>query len=161
MREIEYDRLKAVKYAEEWAFKRNPKYLDFEEIGGDCTNFVSQCVYAGCGVMNFTRNVGWYYISSSERAPSWTSVRFFYEFFTQNQGVGPYAAEVDITKIEIGDVIQLGDEDGKFYHALLIVALTDDEIYCAAHSYDAFMRPLTSYDFAKARFLHIIAARNW
>ncbi len=161
MREVVYNRIEAVKYAREWAFRRNPRYLDFENLGGDCTNYVSQCVYAGCGVMNYNRDNGWYYISSNDRAPSWTSVRFFYEFFTTNKGVGPFAQEVDITGVEIGDIIQLGDESGVFYHSLIIVEMTDDEIYCSAHTYDAFMRPLTSYDFAQARFLHIIAARNW
>ena len=28
---------------------RNPAYLDFHGLGGDCTNFVSQCLYAGAG----------------------------------------------------------------------------------------------------------------
>ncbi len=35
-----YDREKAVAYAREWAFSRNPEYYIFDEIGGDCTNFV-------------------------------------------------------------------------------------------------------------------------
>ncbi|HOA41990.1 MAG TPA: amidase domain-containing protein, partial [Bacillota bacterium] len=43
----EYNRNKAIEYAERWAFDRNPRYLDFEKLGGDCTNYVSQCIYAG------------------------------------------------------------------------------------------------------------------
>lgn len=45
-----YNRGKAVAYALEWAMSRNPAYLDFEELGGDCTNFASQCLLAGGGV---------------------------------------------------------------------------------------------------------------
>ena len=37
-----------------WALLRNPAYLDFHGLGGDCTTFVSQCLYAGAGVMNRT-----------------------------------------------------------------------------------------------------------
>ena len=49
-----YDRAAALRYAEQWALRRNPDFFDFEELGGDCTNFASQCLYAGSRVMNFT-----------------------------------------------------------------------------------------------------------
>lgn len=35
---MDYDRDKAVAYAHQWAFKRNPNYYNFDSIGGDCTN---------------------------------------------------------------------------------------------------------------------------
>ena len=72
MATFDYDRAAAVEYALTWAFRRNPAYYDFSEIGGDCTNFASQCVYAGSGVMNYTPDVGWYYINVNNRSPSWT-----------------------------------------------------------------------------------------
>lgn len=50
-----------IDYARKWALSRNPAYYDFEAIGGDCTNFVLQCLYAGGAVMHFTRDTGWYY----------------------------------------------------------------------------------------------------
>lgn len=65
----EYDRTAAVAYARRWAFSRNPLYYDFTGQGGNCTNFVSQCVYAGCGQMNFTPIFGWYYISPKTAPP--------------------------------------------------------------------------------------------
>ena len=80
MREIPYDRGAAVDYARRWALSRNPAFYDFSDIGGDCTNFVSQCIYAGAGVMNYTKDTGWYYISSSDRTPSWTGVEYLYDF---------------------------------------------------------------------------------
>ena len=54
MTTVSYNREKAVSYAEKWAFSRNPRYMSFDGIGGDCTSFVSQCLYAGSGVMNYT-----------------------------------------------------------------------------------------------------------
>ncbi|MEG0115374.1 MAG: amidase domain-containing protein, partial [Hydrogenoanaerobacterium sp.] len=54
LREMPYDREKAIQYAHTWAYFRNPAYYNFEEIGGDCTNYASQCLYAGAGVMNYT-----------------------------------------------------------------------------------------------------------
>ncbi len=59
MKQQPYNRLAAVAYAKRWAMARNPAFYDFSELGGDCTNFVSQCVYAGSLVMNFTPTFGW------------------------------------------------------------------------------------------------------
>ena len=47
MTQKNYDRIRAVLYARKWAFSRNPAYFSFNQIGGDCTNFVSQYLYAG------------------------------------------------------------------------------------------------------------------
>lgn len=101
MRIIEYKRNKVVEYAKEWAFARNPKYYNYDSLGGDCTNFVSQCVYAGCGIMNFDKNNGWYYINANNKSPSWTGVDFFFNFIINNKLVGPYGAEVGIENILI------------------------------------------------------------
>lgn len=46
-----YDRYSAVMYAHKWAYDRNPRYYNYDKIGGDCTNFASQCLLAGNGVM--------------------------------------------------------------------------------------------------------------
>ena len=46
MRLREYNRENAVEYAKIWAYKRNPKYYNFDSVGGDCTSFVSQCLFA-------------------------------------------------------------------------------------------------------------------
>ena len=160
MREIPYDRGAAVDYARRWALSRNPAFYDFSDIGGDCTNFVSQCIYAGAGVMNYTKDTGWYYISSSDRTPSWTGVEYLYDFLINNNSVGPYAIEVPQNEADIGDVIQLGRADGDFYHSLLIVS-TYPMILVASHSYDALDRPLYSYNYYAARFLHIEGVRTW
>ena len=42
---LPYNRRAAVAYAHKWAYSRNPAFYDFSEIGGDCTNFASQCRY--------------------------------------------------------------------------------------------------------------------
>lgn len=161
---MEYNRLAAVRYARRWAFRRNPAYYNFDDLGGDCTNFVSQCVYAGAGVMNFTPDAGWYYISSDLRSPSWTSVRFFYEFMTTNEGAGPYGYEADISELLPGDVVQLAYRDeNTFEHTLLVVGIgrnpSPQNLLLAAHSNDAYRRRLSSYNYINARFIHIEAVR--
>ena len=157
---LPYDRAKAVRYARKWALFRNPAYYDFELLGGDCTNFASQCVYAGAGVMNGTPTMGWYYRSSSDRTPSWTGVEYLYRFLVNNRSVGPYAREVRAQDVQIGDLVQLGRADGSFYHTPVITA-TSPDILVAAHTFDALDRPLSSYVYDTVRFLHIDGVRSW
>ena len=92
---LPYDRAAAVRYAHIWAYGRNPRYYDYESIGGDCTNFASQCIYAGAGVMNDTPTFGWYYINANDKAPAWTGVEYLYNFLTRRTpSAGPFAGEV-------------------------------------------------------------------
>ena len=158
--ERRYNRQNALTYARRWAFDRNPLYLNYTGIGGDCTNFVSQCVLAGSCQMNFTPVFGWFYLDGDTRTASWTGVEFFYNFMVDNAGVGPYAVEVGEGGVEIGDVVQLANANGDFYHTLFISDISPEEgILVAAHSDDALDRPLSSYNYATARFLHIVGVR--
>ena len=161
MRELIYNRLSVVNYARKWAFERNPAYYDFENLGGDCTNFASQCIYAGAGVMNPTPTIGWYYYSLNNRTPSWTGVEYLYNYLVNNKGVGPYGKEVTQREAEVGDVLQLGDENGHFYHTPVIVGKMGNRIFVAAHTYDAYMRPLDDYVYENVRFIHILGVRTY
>ena len=154
-----YNRERAVEYARRWALSRNPLFENFSGIGGDCTNFVSQCVYAGCCQMNYTPDFGWYYVSADDRAPAWTGVEFFYDFLTENEEEGPFATEVRRSRVRPGDIIQLADSSGDFYHTLIVSAVNGLQILVCAHSQDSLDRPLSSYNYATARFLRIEGAR--
>ena len=162
---LPYDAPKAAEYAKKWAFERNPAYYDFHGLGGDCTNFISQCLYAGSGVMNFTPETGWYYLSLNSRAPAWTSARYLNRFLLNNQGAGPFAVSSSIGTIVPGDVVQLKSESGQIYHSLLAVkadrAAVPGQILVAAHTYDALNRPLNSYSYYEAVFLHIGGVRDY
>ncbi len=160
MREIPYNRTAAVAYARNWAMSRNPAYYDFEKIGGDCTNFASQCIYAGARVMNNTPTFGWYYRSSYDRSPSWSGVGYLYNFLINNRSIGPYAHEVSAKEAMPGDIVQLGHANGDFYHSPVITAVTP-EILVAAHTFDALDRPLSTYVYDRVRFLHIDGVRTW
>ncbi len=161
--DVPYNRDRAVEYARRWALTRNPLFLDFTGRGGDCTSFVSQSVFAGCGVMNFTPTFGWYYRSSSDRAPAWAGVDEFFnfvtgapEFISANGGTGPRGFDVtDGSVIDRGDVIQLANDQGEFYHSLVISELTDNDILICAHSDDALDRPISTYNYASLRVIHI------
>ena len=154
-----YLRERAVEYAKKYAFSQNPLFGNFRGIGGNCTNFVSQSIYAASCVMNYTPTFGWYYISLDDRSPSWTGVDYFYNFMTTNRDVGPFATDVSLDMTEIGDVIQLGRNDDGFYHTLLIVGYDGDDPLVAAQTDDAVNRPLSTYTYDFARYLHIGGVR--
>ena len=154
-----YDRQRAVEYARRWALDRNPLFTDFTGRGGNCTNFVSQSIYAGACVMNETPTFGWYYKSLDDRSPSWTGVEYFYDFMVTNAGVGPFGRECAADETEVGDVIQLAKEDGGFYHTLLIVGFEGEDPLVAAQTDDAFERPLSTYEYDYSRFIKILGVR--
>ena len=161
--ELPYNKERAVEYARRWALSRNPLFLDFTGRGGDCTSFVSQCVFAGCGVMNYTPTFGWYYISSADRAPAWSGVDELFDFLTSapdfasaNGGIGPRGFDVMRGEdVGLGDVIQLANENGDFYHSLIISGFTEDDILVCAHSDDALDRPISTYKYDALRIIHI------
>lgn len=170
-----YDRVDAVNYAHKWAYTRNPRFYNFEDIGGDCTNFISQCIYAGCHVMNYRPELGWYYNSPKSRSAAWSGVQFLYNFIISNKGDGPYGHEAELKDARPGDVIQLSFDGVKFTHSLFVVSTgntpvignsTDVEanskpgsILVATHSFDADNRPLNTYTYNKHRLISIDGAR--
>ncbi len=160
---IPYDRRAAIRYAHKWAFRRNPEYYDYENIGGDCTNFASQCLYAGTGVMNYEPDFGWYYIDSNQKSPAWTGVEYFYNFMVRKeQSVGPFGVAANIGMLLPGDFVQLRLTKEIFSHTPIIVQIngmpTPENILVAAHSFDSDYRPLSTYDFQELRFIHIAGA---
>ncbi len=159
--QIGYDRAAAVRYAETWAAGRNPRFPDFEGMGGDCTNFASQCVYAGCGTMNYDPASGWYCSSLNDRSASWSGVEFLHAFLTGNKSAGPYAEETGADALQPGDLVQLGSPEGRFYHTPVVLSAKNGEILVAAHTFDALYRPLSSYTYSRLRCLHIVGARGW
>ena len=155
-----YDRAAAVLYAHQWAYGRNPAYYDYEKIGGDCTNFASQCIYAGSGIMNFTPTFGWYYIDANRKAPAWTGVEYLRNFLTRAApSVGPVALEGTIEQLMPGDIVQLSFTGEGFQHSPVVVSVgkpaAPENVLLAAHRYDADDRPLSTYEYKTARYLHI------
>lgn len=156
---VPYNRRNAVRYASRWALARNPAFYDFSNIGGDCTNFASQCLYAGSRVMDYTETYGWYYIDVNNRAPAWTGVEFLYNYLVREENrPGPMGMDTDITAIREGDILQLSF-DGERYAHTPVVLTTQPQILVAAHSEDSYMRPLSSYNYSAIRYIHIIGVQ--
>ncbi len=163
---LAYDRQKALEYANTWALSRNPRYYDYSNLGGDCTNFISQCILAGGGIMNYTRDLGWYYNNANDKAPAWTGVTYIFNFLTRStSGPGPFGMEVDVSQIVVGDIIQLAFQDtGRFSHSLIVVKCGNpaaiSNILINTHTYDRKEYPLTNYFWSRIRFIKILGIRS-
>lgn len=154
-----YLRENALLYASKFALSQNSLFGSFAGFGGNCTNFVSQAIYAGSCKMNYKPTFGWYYISLNERSPSWTGVDYFYNFITTNTDVGPFGRDAQPDEMEIGDVIQLAKNGDGYYHSLLVVGFEENDILVAAQTDNAFARPLSTYTYDYSRYIKILGVR--
>lgn len=158
-----YNRNAAVFYAQKYALKKNPKYFDYSEQGGNCTNYISQCIFAGAPQMNTSIN-GWYYYSPSRTSASWANVEPFYNFAISNQGEGFFSSLGSIDTCEIGDIIQLKFKNKPvFSHALVITQIknrTRNGIIVCANTNDTLNKPLSYYTYENIRIIHILGYRT-
>lgn len=117
-----YNRMEAIRYAELWWNDYNPSYRHFTD---DCTNFISQCLFAGGIPMEKTRNrsKGWWYTGGYEEwSYSWTtanSLKLYLE-----HGVHIRTEKMGSPdQLSIGDIICYDfDGDGHWQHNTIVVA---------------------------------------
>lgn len=133
-----YDRAAAVDYARQWALSRNPEWADYSGSGGNCQNFVSQCLLAGGIPMDTTGGAVWKWYGrspnnragASGRSASWTGVEGFLSYVRGNEGGAGLAAVADAPYYggRAGDVIHMGyGEDEGWSHTVLITEVLTDE----------------------------------
>ena len=167
---IPFDREMAIEYAKRWALDRNPKYFNFEDIGGDCTNYISQILFAGgCKMDRNSVLYGWYYINANEKSPSWTGVEQLYDYLTRAKDYGIMAKEIELNEVEAGDIAQLSFNGKTFQHTPFIVSanrhtdgtVSHDRIKICAHSFDSENRPLDTYQWKKIRFIRVLGFREY
>jgi hypothetical protein len=162
---LPYNRESARNYALKWALSRNSQFYDYSGLGGDCTNFASQVLYAGGSNMNYESVFGWYYTNPNQKSPSWTGVNFLFNFLVSNRSRGPFAEQVDPKDIQIGDLIQLSFQDSQnFNHSLIVTEVKPtpgpNHIYVSTHSDNQLNVLLAgSYTWVQIRFIHIIGSR--
>lgn len=124
-----YNRSEAVEYALEYAIDANPTWHEYEDLGGDCTNFTSQCLYIGGIPFNQGGediNKQWYWYSDSYRTPSWTSSTFFLDYTLADRKVGLVAHLGDKEDLRLGDMVQLGSI-GKTSHSMIVTEFVYDK----------------------------------
>ncbi|WNS76681.1 amidase domain-containing protein [Bacillus sp. DTU_2020_1000418_1_SI_GHA_SEK_038] len=117
----EYNRLRAVQYAERWWNSYNPAYETFEV---NCTNYISQCLHAGGGPMRGypNRGAGWWMMNKNW-SYSW-SVANSMRIHLPRASIGLRAKEVTSPEeLMLGDVICYDFQgDGRFDHTTIVTA---------------------------------------
>lgn len=118
----------AAAYAEEWAHRRNPRFHNCDKDGGDCTNFVSQCLNYG-GVPQ----TSYWWGNANGCSTYWCAVIPLYNWLI-NGGVG-YESNRYICKP--GDVLQFYNSYFQtWHHSALVVKKIGNRVYFTAHSKD-------------------------
>lgn len=95
-----YDLSKAIAYADKWALSRNPSYSYYGGRGGDCSNFVSQCLHAG----GFPMNSAWYGYGNDQDAKNWISQNDLRTYLVGN-GYGKLINNPSDSDIKIGNPV--------------------------------------------------------
>ncbi|WP_202127755.1 amidase domain-containing protein [Clostridium sp. C8-1-8] len=161
--QVDYNRSAAINYARKWAYSRNP---DYTNCPADCTNFVSQAVYAGAPKMNIISN---WATTSLIAGKAWVLVDNFWSFLVNNTGSGPIAMDnTHNLDIDLGDVVQLWNNDEGCYHHTIIITDMDDYggLYYCAHTTDRKDYSLDqayaggAYNYDKQRTAHIFGYNN-
>lgn len=164
----EYNRESAVDYARTWALYRNPKYKDYDPWGGDCTNYISQCIHAGDIPFDHEgKDImhKWYWYSDFSRTPTWTSADAFGRYVLNNnqwktENYGIYAVLADYDELEKGDLVQLIYQ-GSAYHTMIISeVILDDRNYLldyliCQHTDDLIDFPLSEKE-GERRYIKIL-----
>lgn len=132
-----YNRDAAAEYATNWVGYRNTEWADYGWFGGNCQNYVSQCLLAGGIPMDTTGDSVWKWYGDvpnnspgkAGRSASWSGVEPFRQYIAGNTGSG-IVGRVDAPFYSgaIGDVLDLGEsaEDG-WRHSVLITDVMQDD----------------------------------
>jgi cell wall-associated NlpC family hydrolase len=143
-----YNRGAVVQYAETWWNGANPRYIEFEV---DCTNFVSQCLFAGGMPMNYTgkRDSGWWYrgrVGGQELwSYSWAIANALPRYLLASGRARQVASPLELAP---GDMIGYDwDGDGRYQHSTIVTALdASGAPLVNAHTYNARGRYWSYHD---------------
>lgn len=164
-----YNRIGAVNYAIKYALHPNKEYKYFQSInenGGDCTNFVSQCLKAGGAPMDYNEHRPWWYnIKKGKASTCWAVAHSLYWYLRTNQSMNRAAIKgmevEEISELEIGDVVFYENYQNTIFHAAIITSFinTNGNIVplISQHSYNQLNESyIKKYEYKKEHFLKII-----
>ncbi len=161
-----YNRQAAYGYAKKWWDGRNSHYTDFSSMGGDCANFVSQCLIAGGLSLHEGTNGGGYGVyPDRDRSLSSYGTIPYCDYMDTNlrnyqSSEVTYVTDGDPyvpSNIGLGDAVIFGDKNGdKYKHAMVVVSDSGSTVGVSGHSSNVWDRDFfteLSY-FSCATFYH-------
>lgn len=162
-----YHRDLAVAYADRWWNESNPEYEEFEV---NCTNYISQCLFAGRAPMDYTgrRETGWWYKGRDNGKEwwsySWAVSNALYAFLSGKRSSGLRAESVAAPEqLSLGDVIVYDwNGDGRFQHSTIVTAfdvdgmpLVNANTVASRHRYWDYRDSYAWTEQTQYRFFHI------
>ncbi len=169
-----YDRDAAVAYAMEWvdpqSVIRNDAWGLYDEYGGNCNNYISQCLYAGGIPMDSDGADQWKWYgdsvntrqTASGRSGSWAGVAEFYDYAESNDGYGLTAdTTANIYSGQAGDILQYG-VDGEWNHSVIITDVVTGEdgsvkdYLINSNTTDRINYPASAYAYSDLRLIRIL-----
>ncbi|MHC6180165.1 amidase domain-containing protein [Clostridium sp. JNZ X4-2] len=137
---LSYSRMKAVNYALTYAQSPNSAYRYFlvqGDNGGDCTNFISQCLKAGNAPMVSSGKSTWWY-SKNSWSVSWAVAGSLYWYLKINAAEKLYGVkgiQVDsVSMLEPGDIIFYENKRGKIQHSAIITSFNRNYPLISQHT---------------------------
>jgi hypothetical protein len=164
-RSNQYSRVGAVNYAVKYALNPNPyyKYFSLTNTGGDCCNFLSQCLLAGGVPMNSSwwyRHGGGLNARYDTWSMTWSVANSLYLFLKSNQALnkpGIKGLEVNNpSTLELGDLLFYEENSGHIFHSAIVTGGSNNDILISQHSNEALNIPyLKSWSAKRIHFLKI------
>jgi hypothetical protein len=172
-----YDAEAALQYARTWVaphetLRNTDAFEVYDDYGGNCNNYISQCLHAGGIPMDYfgPGKDQWKWFSDEVnldetdwgRSPAWAGVDDFYLYARENTGYGLVAAvEDNVYDGAPGDVLQLGC-DGNWFHSVLITSVVKDkdgkvlDYLIASNTTDRMDYPVSAYGYPEIRLIKIL-----
>jgi hypothetical protein len=175
--ENEYDREAALAYAMKWVdpvevVRNDSLYGVYDSYGGNCNNFISQCLVAGDIPMDIEGDLyeqwKWYgenidaYEEEYGRSPSFTGVNEFYSYASDNTGFGLVAVVDDnLYSGQAGDILQYGYDENWMHSVIASEVVEDDDgniidYLINSNTTDRINYPASAYGYAQMRIIKIV-----
>lgn len=157
-----YSRSSAVTYADTyWSTYNTTYYVTLTE---DCTNFVSQAIYAGEGKsptdtsgmgIGGNSNTDWFYVWNNSGSAPWVGTPQQYTFITGNTNqIGPYGGLGTFYDTGLGDIAQIKQGSSYDHEGIITVLgpdLTSEKVN--AHTTNRWHYPLSNWSTFSLRYI--------
>lgn len=172
-----YDPGAAVNYAMAWVdpektLRNTAQFGIYDDVGGNCNNYVSQCLNAGGIPMDIIGDefTQWKWYSDelnldeaeSGRSPAWAGVNEFYLYARENSGYGLSAVVDDnVYSGSVGDVLQFG-YDNQWFHSVIITDVVKDkdgnvvDYLINSNTTDRISYPASAFGYPQQRLIKIL-----
>jgi hypothetical protein len=132
-----------------YANKYYKDYPDWNSAGGDCANFISQCLYAGGKKMKGTPGTkeaadnfaNWFSKGASQNvkkvSSTWRGADAFRNYWQTNASSYKKFTSVNSNSYSYGftgDAVSLPNDNGRAYHTMIIVGYSNPDVTVAAHT---------------------------